>query len=253
MQRSAQRKPNRSRSAVGMMSCAGLLGGCQHDQPGGAAAGDEVAQQFGELGADLAVGGKQVVGELVDDQDVQGQPAVAGDLAGPVRQQGQVALLHLRWSLAQHLVRDRGVRADVVSAQPAPRRPVRRACRRTGAAARSGRARRWRPAGTGWRSCRPGFPAEQDVAFGQADLEPARRFRPRRPGSGPTATAGRRSGAATAGRTRRAGRGAPGRRRPAGRCRGSGSPARRAVRGRPRSARRRCPGRRRCPRPGRGR
>ena len=66
----------------------GPLGGQDDDDPGGAAAGDQVAGQRGEFGLlGLGADGGGEVGVLVDDDEVDGLPGVGGDLPQACGQQ----------------------------------------------------------------------------------------------------------------------------------------------------------------------
>jgi hypothetical protein len=73
----------------------GALGGEDDDDPGGAATGDQVAGEGGELlSLGLGADGGGEVGVLVDEDEVDALPGLAGDLAGAVGQERVVAGVH---------------------------------------------------------------------------------------------------------------------------------------------------------------
>ena len=73
----------------------GPLGGQDEDHPGGAAAGDQVAGERGELlPFGLGADGGGEVGVLVDDDEVDVLPGVAGDLAAAGGEQVVVPVVH---------------------------------------------------------------------------------------------------------------------------------------------------------------
>ena len=171
LQRSASRKPNRSRSDDGTTSAPGFCVAAHDDHAGRTAARDEVAQQLGQLLALLAIRQREVERELVDDDQVQRQLVVAADLAQSAGEQLAVARVHLALHVTQQLDRLAAVRADeplgdrrprreldeLAVQQPHPRRRVER---------RRGDEQRQRD-----RLARAGLAADQHVALNQPDLD----------------------------------------------------------------------------------
>ena len=136
----AQRQPEPEQVAQRRRHDVGgrLLRRGAHDHAGGAAAGDEVAQQLGELALLLAVLAAEVERQLVARDQVQRQPVLARDLArarGPAARGSAPPSRRAARAAARSPRRRPGRRA---AARTAPTPTARPACRRAATAARDG-------------------------------------------------------------------------------------------------------------------
>ena len=154
LQRSASRNPNRSLQRGGHDVGAGLLRRRHDDHAGRPAARDQVTQQLGELLALLAVGQREVVGELVAHHEVQREPVTRSDLALSAGEQLAVARVHHVAHRAQQRDRFVSVGAGELLGDGRPSGELDELSVQQPHASCRGPARRPRPAAIGRRTCR---------------------------------------------------------------------------------------------------
>src|SRR5581483_4307949 len=147
----------------------GFLGGGEDDDPGGAAAGDEIPEEFGQPVALFAVAASEVEGEFVEDDDVEAEAVVGGDLAAAPGEEFGVAAVHLGPELFEDRDRLGEIRADEPSGARCPWRQLDPLAIEEPEADGRVKGGGGDEEGKGDGLAGAGLSAEQDIVFGQRD------------------------------------------------------------------------------------